>query len=768
MSTLPVTTEVLLSHTGWLQRLALRLVRDASRADDVVQQTLFQALRHPPRDAVALRGWLARVARNEARQIGRSEGARARREQRVGRPRTADPTSDVVERAEMHRRVVDAVFGLEEPYRTVVLLRYFDGLEPKAIAAHLEWPAATVRTRLHRGLERLRVAMDEQAGGDRRGWAFGLMAIVDWNEAARAGAGGALAGAAGGAIVSTKVKAILVAAVLLVLVLGRPLFLGQGDDDEQPVSRPPTLARGSDDVNPPLLEGRDAHPEPIARAPPVAPPASPAPAAQLRFTDGTGRSLVIADVARRYSEAGMGREILFVSKGVLSRTEVAAAFVRRMTGSDEGRFAAAWAVTPEGLRIPLELGTWRLFVGRPGAPPLLTEAFGVLDGESAPTIDIPLPTEAPMAFVRLVTADTEAPLACAVVVPFFEYGDDLAFFEGPALRADADGEVQIPVRDPELQSPRGRGATWWAIAPGRAARVPAHVAHMANTDAVTVFVPRTATIAGKAWRQDGQPAAGLDVVWTRKGLTRRTTVGKDGTFRLEGVPADRQTRQIYLLEDPSTMRIGGARIAVQPGETADASIGSAATEGARGAVVGRITAGGVPVEGAIVFARPDGASRRDGAMARTDAEGRYRLDGEVGLMEFSAMVGGTDDFFIRSVGLLDLAPEERTMDFDLPGGTLRVRVVDADTGEPVPGAEAYAAPEQRGVAEHRFEGFVYQAGWIATASEDGAALLRALVPGEPHQLRAGAEGYERFSRDGVLPARAGEEPIEITVRLKKR
>ena len=74
------TSETLLQHSGWLRALALRLVQDASRADDVVQQAFLQAIRKPPREAKALPAWLARVARNEARQIGRSETARVRRE----------------------------------------------------------------------------------------------------------------------------------------------------------------------------------------------------------------------------------------------------------------------------------------------------------------------------------------------------------------------------------------------------------------------------------------------------------------------------------------------------------------------------------------------------------------------------------------------------------------------------------------------------------------------------------------------------------------
>ena len=48
------------------------------------------------------------------------------------------------------------MLALDEPYRTVILMRYYEDLTPSQIAEHLGLPAATVRTRLRRGLERLR------------------------------------------------------------------------------------------------------------------------------------------------------------------------------------------------------------------------------------------------------------------------------------------------------------------------------------------------------------------------------------------------------------------------------------------------------------------------------------------------------------------------------------------------------------------------------------------------------------------------------------
>jgi hypothetical protein len=75
------------------------------------------------------------------------------------------------------RTVVDAVLSLEEPYRETVLLRWFEGLQPRAIAERQRASVATVHSRLQRAhailRERLRVKLgcDER---DLRGALLGL------------------------------------------------------------------------------------------------------------------------------------------------------------------------------------------------------------------------------------------------------------------------------------------------------------------------------------------------------------------------------------------------------------------------------------------------------------------------------------------------------------------------------------------------------------------------------------------------------------------
>ena len=173
----PLPTQKLLEQVDWVRRLARSLVFDPNRADDVVQETLRAALESPPREVADLRSWLAVVVRNAVRGLGRSEARRRVREAQVARAEAGPDTADVIAKTRLQRRVVDAVLELDEPYRTTLLLRYFEELRPAAIAQRLGRPVNTVRTHLERGHERLRQALDEEFGS-REAWGVACLPLL--------------------------------------------------------------------------------------------------------------------------------------------------------------------------------------------------------------------------------------------------------------------------------------------------------------------------------------------------------------------------------------------------------------------------------------------------------------------------------------------------------------------------------------------------------------------------------------------------------------
>ena len=169
-------TEDLLEHAGWIRALAGRLVGEDD-ADDLVQETWAAALGHGPRRAGPTGPWLSGVLRNLARMRGRSEANRGAREASVASGDPLPSANELAQRAELQRRLVDSVLRLEEPYRATLLLRYYEGLTPAEIARRRGEPAATIRSRLHRGVERLRSELDQEHGG-REAWAATLMPLA--------------------------------------------------------------------------------------------------------------------------------------------------------------------------------------------------------------------------------------------------------------------------------------------------------------------------------------------------------------------------------------------------------------------------------------------------------------------------------------------------------------------------------------------------------------------------------------------------------------
>jgi RNA polymerase sigma-70 factor (ECF subfamily) len=65
-------------------------------------------------------------------------------------------------RAERAAAIRTAVAGLEEPYREVVILRFFAELSLAEIAIQADRPLGTVKTHLHRGLQRLRRSLESE------------------------------------------------------------------------------------------------------------------------------------------------------------------------------------------------------------------------------------------------------------------------------------------------------------------------------------------------------------------------------------------------------------------------------------------------------------------------------------------------------------------------------------------------------------------------------------------------------------------------------
>lgn len=171
----PNDLDELLVHEPYMRALARKLVLDGVRADDVVQQTWLAALGADRSRIESVRGWLAAIVRRVAATMRRAEARAGQRERLAARPEAETPADDARAREDARRAVVDAVFALEEPWRTTLILRHLDGVPQREIARRMNVPVETVHSRLRRGLELLRQSLDARNGGDRRVWQLGLV-----------------------------------------------------------------------------------------------------------------------------------------------------------------------------------------------------------------------------------------------------------------------------------------------------------------------------------------------------------------------------------------------------------------------------------------------------------------------------------------------------------------------------------------------------------------------------------------------------------------
>ncbi|MHC4931186.1 MAG: sigma-70 family RNA polymerase sigma factor [Planctomycetota bacterium] len=174
----PFDPDLLLEHHDFVRGLAKAILFDDHRVDDVVQEAWLTALRRPPRQPAALRAWLATVVRNLARRTIRTQERSRARERRTSREEAVPSVAELAAREATRRRVVDEMLGLDEPFRSAVYLRYFEGLTAEQIGRRLGVPGATVRSRLKRALERLRHRLDGEHGGDRRSWCLALVPLA--------------------------------------------------------------------------------------------------------------------------------------------------------------------------------------------------------------------------------------------------------------------------------------------------------------------------------------------------------------------------------------------------------------------------------------------------------------------------------------------------------------------------------------------------------------------------------------------------------------
>ena len=153
-----------------IYRLGLAITKDPSAAEEIVVDTFARAHRAlerlEPDDS--LRPWLYRVAVNLSynRQPRKGVSFSSLDEGTADLAAEGESPSEVAERAERRRVVLECVDALGPKHKIVVVLCYLNGLNLAEIAEIVEVPVGTVKSRLHYALRKLRVQLAAHPGLD--------------------------------------------------------------------------------------------------------------------------------------------------------------------------------------------------------------------------------------------------------------------------------------------------------------------------------------------------------------------------------------------------------------------------------------------------------------------------------------------------------------------------------------------------------------------------------------------------------------------------
>ncbi len=160
-------------HAALVHTFALRILRERSEAEEVAQDVFVQVWRQAEgysRDRGTPEAWLITLTRSRGIDKLRS---RRRRDEMVrpadDRDRLPEPVApeSASGPAEARATLGGALGDLPPAQRSVLELAYFDGLTQTEIAARLNEPLGTVKTRMRTGLERLRGILSARSGAER-------------------------------------------------------------------------------------------------------------------------------------------------------------------------------------------------------------------------------------------------------------------------------------------------------------------------------------------------------------------------------------------------------------------------------------------------------------------------------------------------------------------------------------------------------------------------------------------------------------------------
>jgi RNA polymerase sigma-70 factor (ECF subfamily) len=154
-------------HRSWLLNRCRALLGDRGAAEDAVQETFLRAWAacgsFDPSAGPSLVAWLATIARHVALDVLRARTSRPRPATEADTEAHTGTTAAAVDTVLQRVLLLEALSGISAEHRGVVLLAVMRDRPYSDVAAALDIPVGTVKSRVHHALRGMRRNLDRTA-----------------------------------------------------------------------------------------------------------------------------------------------------------------------------------------------------------------------------------------------------------------------------------------------------------------------------------------------------------------------------------------------------------------------------------------------------------------------------------------------------------------------------------------------------------------------------------------------------------------------------
>ena len=141
-------------YHGPLLRFLIRQLIDASKAEDLTQETFLRLMKQVKKSDVPnqVKPWIYRVALNLCRDHWRRAGYRSEViSEKMPEPKAVDPSVvEIYEKQEHRKQVINELEKLPHEQKNIIILRFYQELKIKEISEITEMPLSTVKTHLYK------------------------------------------------------------------------------------------------------------------------------------------------------------------------------------------------------------------------------------------------------------------------------------------------------------------------------------------------------------------------------------------------------------------------------------------------------------------------------------------------------------------------------------------------------------------------------------------------------------------------------------------